>query len=177
MKSRFFSLLVTAVLVVSLPYLCRGADLSILKLCKEKTLAAAALLKSEGESGFAKIRDPAGSFRYANGEGYIWVHNLEGIMVMHPIKPVLEGENVLEMRDVNGVYLFEAFNAIAVQSGQGWVPYAWRKPGERGSSPKVSFVVLIENSGKKYVVGSGMYDFTADDVKAVFPADAIYEEE
>lgn len=177
MKSRFYALLVTVFIVVSLPYVCRGGDLAELKLCKEKSLAAAALLKSEGESAFAKIKDPAGQFRYANGEGYIWVHNLDGIMIMHPIKPSLDGQNVLEMRDVNGVYLFEQMNNIAVQKGQGWVPYAWRKPKQTGSSPKVSFVVLVENGGKKYVVGSGLYDFTADDVKAAFPTDAVYVEE
>ncbi len=96
-------------------------------------------------------------------------------MVMHPIKPTMEGQNFLEMRDVNGVYLFEAFNNIATQEGQGWLPYSWRKPGERGSSPKISFVVLVENGDKKYVVGSGLYDFSAEDIKAAFPEDYIYE--
>lgn len=177
MRSRFFSLLVIVFIVVSFPYVSQGSDLSVLKICREKALAAAALLKSEGESALAKIKNPAGQFRYANGEGYIWVHNLDGIMIMHPIKPTLEGQNVLEMRDVNGVYLFEQMNNIVIQKGQGWVPYAWRKPGERESSSKVSFVVLVENGGKKYVVGSGLYDFIVDDIKALFPDDAIYVEE
>lgn len=175
MKIRFFSMLAAIYIVMSLPNLCQSGDLSELKICKEKTLAAAALIKVEGESAFIKIKDPAGGFRFANGEGYVWVHDLEGVMVMHPIKPAMEGQNFLEMRDVNGVYLFEAFNNIATQEGQGWLPYSWRKPGERGSSPKVSFVVLVENGDKKYVVGSGLYDFSAEDIKAAFPEDYIYE--
>ena len=176
MKSRYRILLVILMAAVCLPSLGLGADLNNLKICKEKSLAAAALIKTEGEAAFAKLKDPTGGFRYANGEGYVWVHNLEGIMVMHPIKPTMDGENLLEMRDVNGVYLFEAMNLLVQKSSQGWVPYAWRKPGERGSSPKISFVVLAENGGKKYVVGSGLYDFSADDVRTVFPSDAIYED-
>lgn len=176
MKSRIISILAAALIVISSPYLCQGGDLSALKLCKEKVLAAAALLKAEGERAFAKIKNPAGEFRYAEGDGYIWIHDLEGVMVMHPIKPAMEGQNFLEMRDVNGVYLFEAFNSIATQQGQGWLPYSWRKPGVRGSSPKVSFVMLVENGDNKYVVGSGLYDFSAEDIRAVFPEDHIYEE-
>lgn len=176
MKSRFQMLLGLFIFVILAPSLGVGADLDNLKICKEKSLAAAALIQAEGENAFAKIRDPNGGFRYAGNEGYIWVHDLDGIMVMHPIKPAMEGQNFLEMRDVNGVYLFEAFNSVATQKGQGWVPYSWRKPGERGSSPKVSFVVLVENGGKKYVVGSGLYDYTADDVRSLFPDDQVFEE-
>ena len=175
MINRYFSMIAVAFVVLSFPFLCQGGDLSLLKLCKEKTLQAATLIKAEGESAFAKIKMPNGEFRYANGEGYIWVHDLEGVMVAHPIKPAMEGQNFYEMRDVNGVYIFEAFNSVATQEGQGWVPYSWRKPGERGSSPKSSFVVLVESGDKKYVVGSGLYDFTADDIRAAFPTDFIYE--
>jgi len=176
MKSRYSMLLGLLLTVLFVPSLGAAADLNNLKICREKSLAAAALIKAEGESAFAKIRDPNGGFRYAGSEGYIWVHDLDGIMVMHPIKPAMEGQNFLEMRDVNGVYLFEAFNAVATQKGQGWVPYSWRKPGERGSSPKISFVVLTESGGKKYVVGSGLYDYSADDVRSLFPDDLVYEE-
>ena len=175
MKTRNFSMLAAIFCVLSFPFLCLGGDLSLLKLCKEKSLQAAALIKNEGEGAFAKIKKPDGEFRFANGEGYIWVHDLSGVMVAHPIKPVMEGQNFLEMRDVNGIYIFEAFNSVATQEGQGWVAYSWRKPGERGSSPKSSFVVLVENGGNKYVVGSGLYDFTVDDIKAAFPEDYIYE--
>ena len=176
MKSRLLSLLVAACLFVSFPYYSQAGDPSLLKLCKEKTLAAADLMQSEGESALAKIQDPAGGFRYADGEGYIWVHDLDGTMLMHPLNPVMAGQNFLEMRDVNGVYVFEAFNSVVTQNGQGWVPYSWRKPGDRGSSPRVCFVVLVENGGKKYVLGSGVYDFVGEDISAVYPQDTIYEE-
>ena len=176
MKVSFFSMLAALFIVLSLPNFCQSGDLAELKICKEKTLAAAALIKAEGESAFSKIRDPAGAFWYSNGKGYIWVHDLEGVVVIHPVKPAMEGQNFLELRDVHGIYIYAEMNNLVLQEGQGWVPYSWRKPGERGSSPKISFVVLVENGDKKYVVGSGMYDFTVEDVRAAFPEDPIYEE-
>lgn len=147
------------------------------ELCKAKAKSAAALLQAEGDGAFAKIKDPNGEFRFADGKGYVWIHDLDGIMLMHPIKPALDGKGLLDMRDVNGVYLFVAMNELTEEKGEGWVPYAWPKPGEEGSSPKVSYVVLVKKDGKSYVVGSGMYDVTAADIKAKFPGDAIYEDE
>lgn len=146
------------------------------KLCKEKVKAAAELVKQEGEAAFDKLRDPNGPFRFADGAGYIWVHNLEGIMVMHPIKPSLEGKELLDLADTNGSYLFMNMNDMVIDNGAGWVPYVWPKPGEEGSSPKVSYVVLVEKDGKELVVGSGMYDVTADDIREQFPGDPVWEE-
>lgn len=145
------------------------------ELCKQKAIAAANLLKAEGEAALEKIKDPNGEFRFANGEGYIWVHNLDGIMVMHPIKPALDGTGVLDMRDPNGRYLFAAMNEIVEEHGAGWVPYSWPKPGESGASPKVSYVVLAE-SDDDYVAGAGMYDVTAANIKSQFPGDPVYED-
>lgn len=153
-----------------------GAEQLSPELCKQKAQDAAALLKAQGDGALAKIKDPNGSFRFADGAGYVWVHNLDGVMVMHPIKPALDGKGLLDMRDVNGVYLFVAMNELCEEKEQGWVPYAWPKPGEEKSSPKISYVVLVENGGNSYVAGAGMYDVTAADIKAKFPGDAIYEE-
>ncbi len=146
------------------------------ELCKKKAKAAAMLLEKEGDAALEKIKDPEGEFRFAEGKGYVWIHNLEGIMVMHPIKPTLDGRGLLDMRDVNGRYLFVAMNMLVEEHGEGWVPYAWPKPGEEESSPKVSYVVLAEHGDKNYVAGAGMYDVTPADIKEEFPDDPIYEE-
>lgn len=67
---------------------------------------------------------------------------------------------MLDMRDVNGVYLFVAMNELV----------------EEKSSPKVSYVVLVKHGDKNYVAASGMYDVTSEDIKAKFPGDSVYEE-
>lgn len=80
------------------------------------------------------------------------------------------------LRDVNGVYLFAAMNELVQDKGEGWVPYAWPKPGQKESSPKVSYVVLVKHGDKNYVVGNGLYDVTGPDIAKKFPGDALYSE-
>lgn len=146
------------------------------QMCKDKVVAAAELVGEEGEGAFGILRDPDGPYRFADGAGYIWVHNLEGIMVMHPIKPSLEGKELLDLADTNGSYLFMNMNDMVIDNDAGWVPYVWPKPGKEGSSPKVSYVKLVEKDGKEFVVGSGMYDVTAEDIRQQFPDDPVWEE-
>lgn len=154
-----------------------GAETLAPEMCKAKARAAAALLEAEGDAALDKIKNPNGEFRFADGKGYVWIHNLDGVMVMHPIKPALDGKGLLDMRDVNGVYLFVAMNELCEDKGEGWVPYSWPKPGEEKSSPKVSYVMLVEHGGNTYVAGSGMYDVTAKDIEKKFPGDAIYSDD
>ena len=175
MTKKLFALITSLVLSVAFAASGFGEALTP-ELCKAKAKAAAELLKAEGDAALERIKDPNGEFRFADGEGYIWVHNLDGIMVMHPIKPSLDGKGLLDMRDVNNVYLFVAMNELVEEKGEGWVPYSWPKPGKEESSPKVSYVVLVERGDDTYVAGSGMYDVTAADIKKQFPGDAIYEE-
>ena len=75
------------------------------------------------------------------------------------------------------VYLFVAMNELCEDKEEGWVPYSWPKPGEAKSSPKVSYVVLVEHGDKTYVAGSGMYDVTPKDIQTKFTNDAVYEDE
>ncbi len=147
------------------------------QLCKQKVEAAAKLIKQEGEACFAKLKDPKGEFRFGDGKGYVWVHDLNGVMLMHPIKPSLDGKGLLDLADANGNYLFVNMNQMVEDHGAGWVPYVWPKPGEKKSSPKISYVMLVKHGKKSYVVGSGMYDVTAKEIKKLFPNDPIFSNE
>ncbi len=175
MNSRCLSLLAAFMFLMGMAATSYGEALTP-ELCKQKAKAAAELLKAEGDAALEKLKDPNGEFRFADGAGYIWVHNLDGLMVMHPIKPALDGKGLLEMRDVNNVYLFVAMNELVEDHGEGWVPYSWPKPGQKDSSPKVSYVVLVERGDDTYVAGAGMYDVTAADIKKKFPGDPVYED-
>jgi methyl-accepting chemotaxis protein len=148
------------------------------QLCKAKVEAACKLIAAEGEAAFAKIKDPAGEFRFADGQGYIWIQDLNAVVLMHPIKPSLDGKDMSGFADKNGTLLFLNFSEICAEEGEGWVPYVWPKPGREaeGTFPKISFVKHVEHGGKDYVAGCGMYDVTPDDIKKQFPEDAIFEE-
>jgi methyl-accepting chemotaxis protein len=146
------------------------------KLCKEKVIAATNLIAAEGEAAFAKIKDPEGEFRFADGQGYIWIQDLNAVVLMHPIKPSLDGKDMSGFADKDGTLLFLNFSDICEEKGAGWVPYVWPKPGKDGTSPKISYVKLVKHGGNDYVAGAGMYDVVPADIKKQFPGDAIYEE-
>ncbi|MCF6246658.1 MAG: cache domain-containing protein [Desulfobacula sp.] len=146
------------------------------QLAKAKVIAATKLIGAEGEAAFAKIKDPEGEFRFADGQGYIWIQDLNAVVLMHPIKPSLDGKDMSGFADKNGTLLFLNFSDICEEKGAGWVPYVWPKPGQDGTSPKISYVKLVKHGGKNYVAGAGMYDVTPADIKKQFPGDAIYEE-
>ena len=86
---------------------------------------------------------------------YLWVHNLDGEMVHHPIKPSLDGKNVLDIKDPDGKQLFKEMNELVKKDGEGFVSYKWPKPGFKTPQDKISYVKLFKPWG--WVLGSGVY--------------------
>ncbi len=96
-----------------------------------------------------------------NGTEYFWINDLHPRVVMHPIKPELDGKDVTGVKDPNGKALFVAFADTVRKEGKGFVFYAWPKPGGDRPVDKVSYVQGFEPWG--WVLGSGLY---IDDLKA-----------
>lgn len=135
------------------------------ELIIEKVNQACEVLGKEGANGLAKFKGKDSEFIFAGT--YMWVHDLKGIMIMHPIKPDLDGENLIEMKDPKGKAFFNEMNKVAQERGAGWVDYMWPKPGEEKLSKKVSYVKLCDYQGKKVVLGCGIYDMPELDVQKV----------
>ncbi|GJQ64307.1 MAG: hypothetical protein SCALA702_33600 [Melioribacteraceae bacterium] len=100
------------------------------------------------------------SVRY-NQNDYIFIIDPQGKMVMHPFNPELEGKDMLESKDPDGIFLFKEFVNTAKTDGEGFVNYSWPKAGFDKPVPKVSFVKLNKELG--LILGSGVY---IDDVEA-----------
>ncbi|OEU75796.1 MAG: hypothetical protein BA874_06960 [Desulfuromonadales bacterium C00003068] len=98
---------------------------------------------------------------------YFWIQDVTPAMVMHPIKPKLDGKNLSSVVDPNGKALFVEMSRIAKQQGQGYVNYQWTKPGLATPVDKVSFVKLQSDWG--WIVGGGLY---LDDIQAI--TDSIF---
>lgn len=94
-----------------------------------------------------------------SGNEYFWIHNLNLKMVMHPIKPELNGKDVSEMKDPTGKRIFVDMMEVTKKSGEGYVEYMWPKPGSDQAVPKTSFVKLFGPWG--WIIGNGVY---ADDI-------------
>jgi len=90
-----------------------------------------------------------------DGKGYFWIQNTDGIMVMHPIKPALDGKPLLKIKDPDGKLLFQEFDDVAKQKGAGFVDYKWPKPGFDKPVDKISYVKLFKEWG--WIIGGGIY--------------------
>ena len=84
-------------------------------------------------------------------------------MLMHPIRPELDGKDLSGSTDPTGKHLFVSFVDTVKKDGQGFVEYLWPKPGHDQPVAKVSYVKGYAPWG--WVVGSGVY---VDDVQALF---------
>jgi len=94
------------------------------------------------------------SLRYSGSE-YFWINDMQPAMVMHPIKPELEGKDLSQNKDPTGKHLFVEFVNTVKQSGSGYVSYMWPKPGSEAPVQKVSYVQGFAPWG--WVIGSGVY--------------------
>jgi methyl-accepting chemotaxis protein len=92
--------------------------------------------------------------RYDKAE-YFWVNDMQPRVLMHPIKPDLDGKDVGGMKDPNGLALFKAFVAEVQAHGKGFVGYQWPKPGSEHPVDKVSYVMGFAPWG--WIIGSGVY--------------------
>jgi len=100
--------------------------------------------------------------RYS-GQEYFWINDMQPRMVMHPISPKLEGQDLSANKDPTGKYLFMEFVNIVKKSGEGFVSYLWPKPGSDKPVPKVSYVKGFAPWG--WIIGSGVY---VDTVQTIF---------
>lgn len=91
----------------------------------------------------------------SNQTGYFWLQNTTPEMVAHPIKPALNGKDLSQVKDQNGLNLFVAMVQVAQQQGGGFVDYYWAKPGLDGSFKKISYVQLLPEWD--WIVGTGIY--------------------
>ena len=133
------------------------------QMIMDKVNKACALLQKEGKAGFSKFKGKDSEFVFAGT--YIWIHDMAGVMRMHPIKYKMDGQLLTDMKDTNGKRFFIEMNKIAKEKGSGWVDYMWPKPGEKETSKKVSFVKLCNVQGEDFIVGCGVYDLPEADVQ------------
>jgi len=106
------------------------------------------------------------NLRY-DGGNYFWVNDMTATMVMHPIKPALNGKDLSEFKDKGGKKLFSEFVKVVKANGEGQVDYMWPAPGGGDAVTKISYVKGFKPWG--YIIGSGVY---IQDVDAAFWAAA-----
>lgn len=101
------------------------------------------------------------AIRYGGSE-YVFIQDHKNTMIMHPIKPELNGRDLSQTQDPNGLYLFQEISKVA-RDGAGFVGYFWPKAGSDKPVAKVSYVKSQNDWG--WAIASGIY---MDDVDTAF---------
>ncbi|GEA02941.1 methyl-accepting chemotaxis protein [Alteromonas sp. KUL17] len=94
------------------------------------------------------------ALRY-DGSNYFWIQDQTPSMVMHPIKPALDGKDLRTFKDGKGKTFFIEMAQKIKANGDGFVDYVWPLPGEETPTDKISYVKEFKPWG--WTVGSGIY--------------------
>ncbi|WP_323889731.1 methyl-accepting chemotaxis protein [Aeromonas caviae] len=100
--------------------------------------------------------------RYGNDD-YFWINDSHPTMVMHPMKPELDGKDLSGVEDKQGLRLFVAFADLARAQGAGEVAYYWPKSGVDEPVRKISYIKRF--APWDWIIGTGVY---VDDVEAQY---------
>ena len=103
--------------------------------------------------------------RYDN-TNYFWISNYNSYVVMHPLKPELDGTDVSGFEDSLGTNIYVEFARIGRTVGEGTFEYYFIKPG--GTEPLPKFSYLKAFKPWEWVIGTGAY---VDDVQEEYWAE------
>ena len=137
---------------------------------------AAELFSEKGEKVFPDFRKKGS--KWFNEQRYLFIYDLKGFSVFHPVNPELEGKNLINLEDLDGKpvikYLIETVTGKGEPSG--WIHYLWCEPGEIFPRWKSSYVLKVEDpSGNEYVIGSGIYNMRPERQFIVDAVDSAVE--
>ncbi|MBV8620183.1 MAG: cache domain-containing protein [Curvibacter sp.] len=121
----------------------------------EKQAQAGKLSVEEARSAaFARLA----SQRYGK-DGYVTVIGADSVIAMHPIKPDLNGKNMLGFKDAKGNALYVDIAAVGSSAaGRGFVDYWWPRPGSDQPSPKMGYVIRFRPWNLDLVAGDYVDD-------------------
>lgn len=97
-----------------------------------------------------RIRD----LRYDDGKGYFWIDTVSGDNVVLLGRDT-EGKNRINAKDPNGFPYIQEINKNAQQEGGGYTRFAFPKPGETESLPKLSYSMCFQPY--QWVLGTGIW--------------------
>ena len=97
---------------------------------------------------------------WKQGSIYLFIFDTDGVFIFHGDDPGLEGRNLIELEDANGVKIVQEGIAAAAEGG-GFVEYLWPDPAVSGDeeigSPKVGYALSYSALNREFVIGSGFY--------------------
>ncbi|NMP32589.1 EAL domain-containing protein [Thalassotalea sp. M1531] len=113
--------------------------------------------KSKTEIEVTKlITDALRNIRFNNGRGYFFIYKTNGLSVMHPIVPSMEGTSKIDLQDIRGNFIVKDMGELAKEHGETFYNWWFVKPDNQEKEfRKIGF-------GKHFVpydwfIGTGEY--------------------
>ncbi|MDH2432831.1 methyl-accepting chemotaxis protein [Pokkaliibacter sp. MBI-7] len=100
--------------------------------------------------------------RYGD-KGYFWIHDRQLHLVLHPMKPEQEGQDVSKVRDASGKLHWQEMARVTQAQGAGFVAYTYQGPQFNQPQDKLSYVKEFKPWG--WTVGTGLY---IEDIHSIF---------
>jgi signal transduction histidine kinase len=116
---------------------------------------AAALVAAQGQDAFEELRSRTGPFVFM--DTYVFVDRPDGLNLVNPGQPSLEGTNLRGLQDLRGKYAAAEFIDKAMKDGSAWTEYYWYRPGYNAPARKETYVRKVQYGTETYIVGAGFY--------------------
>ena len=162
-KSSVILVIVLIALAVSTPGHATGTTVPYLY---EDTKELVSLVESAADAVEAKGQAIFGEFavsgsKWFNDTYYIFIYDLDGTCVFHPITTQLIGSNLIHLKDMNGKPVIRMITDIGrkpQKHASGWVFYLWEERTQFTPLWKSSYIrKAVAPDGNTYAVGCGIY--------------------
>ncbi|WP_144155145.1 methyl-accepting chemotaxis protein [Paraburkholderia sp. BCC1885] len=112
------------------------------------------------QQALARLRD----IRYGE-DGYLIVINSRPRMVMHPIRPDMDGKDLGELADADGRHHYLSFAATAQAPQGGFVDYVFTRPHVSPAKAVDKIGYVVRYAPWDWIIATGAY---VDDIDAAF---------
>jgi len=109
-----------------------------------------------------RAMDSIRNMRYGE-DGYFTILNSQPTVLMHPTQQGMNGKDVGDYKDPNGVYVYRDIVAVVKRDGKGFTAYFTSKPGATEASPKIGYSTTYQPWD--WILLTGLY---VDDLNAAF---------
>jgi len=112
------------------------------------------VLETQGKAGLDELKP----FRFTGGEGYVYVTDMEAVVIMHPVAKELLGKNCTAIKDAKGKYFGAEMKGKAEKNGSGWTSYWWPNPKNNNTPElKCSYFKAANMGGQKVIVYAALF--------------------
>lgn len=103
------------------------------------------------------------NIRFFKNRGYYFIDDMEGICILLPTAPQIEGKSLYDNQDDTGHYIMRGLiEAVSNPDGAGFSRYRWYPPGNKVSmADKIAYVELFKPYN--WIVGTGDYLYRFQD--------------